>query len=459
LAVINTYNAYIIRMRFLKSICLTVIVTISQIVNSQPFVVDGVVGVVGKNQILYSDVEDQYRQMEAQGVKPLPTKCEMFEELLSQKLLVTQAEVDSIEVGDAEVEMELQQRITYFINQIGSEEKLVAYFNKSILEIKEDMREAVRDQILMQRMRSQITTDANITPSEVKDFYNSLPYDSIPNIDAEVEINQILIYPASSQEAIFEVKEKLLGIRERIVNGENFATLAVLYSEGPSAPKGGDIGWAAKADLDPAYSKVAFSLKVGQVSKIVESAFGYHIIQLLERTEDRVHTRHILMKPKLSINEKENAEARLDSIVKLIRIDTLTFEKAAAYFSMDDDTRMNGGAKINPATGNTRFKLSDFETKEYYIIDELKVGEISEPFESTDDKGKVVFKSIWLRSKSEPHKANLKQDYDLIKQFALQKKEVKIVDQWVAEKIKNTYVEINDPFKDCSFRIKQWSKK
>jgi peptidyl-prolyl cis-trans isomerase SurA len=446
-------------MKLLKIICLVFLFAISPIINSQPFLVDGIVGVVGKNQILYSEIEDQYMQMQAQGVKPLPSKCQLFEELMSQKLLVNQAEIDSIKVEDGEVELELQQRITYFINQIGSEDKLVAYFGKSILEIKEDMREAVRDQILMQRMRAQITTDANITPSEVKDFYNSLPKDSIPNIDAEVEINQIFIYPTSNEDAIYEVKQKLLGIRERIINGENFATLAVLYSEGPSSPKGGDIGWASKADLDPAYAKAAFALKVGQVSKIVESAFGYHIIQLLERTEDRIHTRHILMKPKISIKEKENAEARLDSIIRLIRIDTLTFEKAAVYFSQDEDTRMSGGAKVNPATGNTRYKLSEFETKEYYIINELKIGEISEPFESTDDKGKSVFKAVWLRSKSDPHPANLKQDYDLLKQIALQKKESKIVDDWVAAKAKNTYVEINDPFKDCSFRIKEWSKK
>jgi len=446
-------------MKLLKLIFFVVIVTISPIIHSQPFMVDGIVGVVGKNQVLYSDIEDQYMQLEAQGVKPLPSKCSLFEELLSQKLLVNQAEIDSIKVEDGEVELELQQRITYFINQIGSEDKLVAYFGKSIIEIKEDMREAVRDQILMQRMRSQITTDANITPSEVKDFFNNLLPDSIPNIDAEVEINQILIYPSSSQEAIYGVKEKLLGIRERIVNGENFATLAVLYSDGPSASKGGDIGWASKSDLDPAYAKAAFALKEGQVSKIVESAFGYHIIQLMERTEDRIHTRHILMKPQISIEAKEKAEARLDSIIKLIRIDTLTFEKAAIYFSMDEDTRMSGGVKVNSASGNTKFKLSDFETKEYYTLKDLKVGEISEPFESTDDKGKIVFKSIWLRSKTEPHKANLKQDYDLIKQIALQKKEVKIVDEWITEKLKNTYVKINEPFKDCSFRISTWSKK
>jgi peptidyl-prolyl cis-trans isomerase SurA len=446
-------------MKLLKIAFLSLFVSISLLINSQPYIIDAVVGVVGKNQVLYSEIEDQYMQLQAQGVKPLPSRCQILEELLSQKLLVNQAEVDSIEVNDGEVQLELEQRITYFINQIGSEEKLVEYFGKSILEIKEDMRDAVRDQILMQRMRAQITTDANITPNEVKNYYNSLPADSVPNIDSEVELSQIVIYPSSSEAAILEVKDKLLKMRERIMNGDNFATLAVLYSEGPSAPKGGDIGWAAKADLDPAYAKAAFALKKGQVSKIIESAFGYHIIQLMDRTEDRVLTRHILMKPKITVEEKEKAKARLDSIIQLVRIDTLKFDEAAMIFSMDEDTRMSGGNRINAATGNTKFKVSEFDTKEYYILKDLKIGEISEPYEYTDTKGKLVYKSIMLKSKSEPHKANLKQDFELIKQMAMHQKESEIVDNWVKEKIRNTYILINEPYKDCTFRIEGWLKK
>jgi peptidyl-prolyl cis-trans isomerase SurA len=437
---------------------LIIVVLVSARLGAQPFVADKIVGVVGKNQILYSEIEDQYLQMQAQDEKHLLSKCQIFEDILAQKLLVNQAAIDSIEVDESEVDAELEQRINYFINQIGTEAKLVEYFGKSILEIKQDMRDAVRDQILMQRMRQEIISNSTITPSDVKDFFNNMPPDSIPFIDAEVEINQIVIYPATSEEAVLEVREKLLDLRQRILNGENFATLAVLYSEDNSASRGGDIGWASKSELDPVYAKAAFALQKKQVSKIVESAYGCHIIQLIDRTEDRVQTRHILLKPKISIEEKEKAKARLDSILRLIRIDTLTFEKAAIYFSQDEDTKLNGGLRINPANGNTHFELNQFATSEYYIIRDLQVGEISNPFESTDDKGKLVYKTIRLKSKTEPHKANLKQDFELIKQMAMEKKQNEIVDNWLKEKIKNTFIRINEPYKDCDFRLKGWSK-
>jgi len=446
-------------MKFITNFCHTTFFLLFVYnLSSQPYLIDKIVGVVGKNQILFSEVEEQYLQMEAQGIKPLPSKCEVFEELLAQKLLVNQAEVDSLVVDELNVEMEMNDRIKYFINQIGTEQKLIEYFGKSILEIKEDMRESVRDQMLMQMMRQEITSSLSITPVEVKNYYNNLPADSIPYIDAEVTINQIVIYPASSEDAIFEVREKLLNLRQRIVDGENFSTLAVLYSEGPSSSRGGDIGWASKSDLDPAYSKAAFALKEGQVSKIVKSSFGYHLIQLIERSDDRIHTKHILMKPKISFEEKEKAITRLDSIVQLIRIDTLTFEKAAIFFSQDEDTKMNGGLRVNPMTGNTSFKLDQFETKEYYIIRDLKVGEISETFESSDDKGNLVYKVIRLKSKTEPHRANLKQDFELLKNMTKQVKQNEIVDDWIEEKIKSTYIRINEPYDECTFRLKGWTK-
>jgi peptidyl-prolyl cis-trans isomerase SurA len=424
----------------------------------QPILIDKVVAVVGKKQILYSDIEDQYLQMQAQGIKPLPSRCEMLEDLMTQKLLVNQAEVDSITIDPGQVELELNERINYFVNQIGSEQKLVEYFGKSILEIKEDMYDAISDQMLMQRMRGEITAGMSVTPQDVRSYFNSLPKDSIPYIDAEVEVNEIVIRPSSSQEAVFTVREKLLEIRQRILNGENFATLAVLYSEGPSAPKGGDIGWVSKADVDPSYAKAAFALKKGQVSKIVESEFGYHIIQLLEKTEDRFHSRHILMRPKVTIEEKTKAKERLDSLVTLIRLDTITFERAAMYISDDEDTKNNGGLRVNPYTNNTRFKLDQFETKEYIIIRDLQVGEISKPYESEDVKGNFVYKVLRLKSKTEPHKANLRQDYELLKQMATQKKQNEVVKDWVKEKIESTYIRIEDPYEDCTFQIKGWKK-
>lgn len=443
---------------YLRSSVIITLLVFSIQARTQSVMLDKIVGVVGKNQVLYSDIEEQYMQYVAQGVKPLPSKCEIFEDLLSQKLLVNQADVDSLVVDAAQVEMELSDRINHFIGQIGSEEKLIEYFGKSILEIKEDMRDAVRDQMLMQRMQMEITSHTTITPMEVRNYYKNLPKDSIPYINAKVELNQIVLYPSTNEKAVFEVRERLLALRERIVNGENFATLAVLYSEGPSASKGGDIGWGSKAELDPAYTKAAYALKKGQVSKIVESQFGFHIIQLIDRNEDRIHTRHILMKPKISYKSKEKAMALLDSIATLIRIDTLTFERAAQRFSQDVDSRANGGLKVNPYTGNTSYELDQFEGKEYFLVRDLKVGEISEPYESKDDKGKIVFKMMRLKTKTEPHVATVKDDYEILKKMTSYVRESEIVEEWVQEKIKSTYIRINDPYCDCTFRLKGWQQ-
>ncbi|MBN1953187.1 MAG: peptidylprolyl isomerase [Bacteroidales bacterium] len=444
--------------RFSGSWMVWLIMSAAPLAAQQPVLVDKIVAVVGKNQVLYSDVEDQYLQFKAQGLKPMPSKCVIFEDLLSQKLLVNQAAVDSITVDEMQVELELNERINYFVGQIGSEQKLIEYFGKSILEIKEDMRDAIRDQMLMQRMRSEITSDMSVTPQEVKNYFNSLPKDSIPYIDAVVEINQLVIKPTSSEQAVFDVREKLLNIRERIVNGENFATLAVLYSEGPSSPRGGDIGWSTKAQMDPDYWKAAYALKEGQVSKIVESSFGYHIIQLLEKSEDRIHTRHILMRPKVSLLEKQAAKSRLDSLVTLVRLDTMTFEEAALRFSTDEDTRAGGGLKVNPMTGKTAFEFDEFESKEYIIIRDMEVGEISKPFETTDEKGNAVYKVIRLKSKTEPHRANLKQDFELLKEMTSREKQDVIVDEWVQEKIESTYIRLEAPYDECKFRIKEWQK-
>lgn len=423
---------------------------------SQPYIADKIVAVVGKSTILYSDIEEQYLQYKAQN--QTVDRCEILEELLAQKLLVTYAEIDSIEVTDGEVELELEQRMTYFINQIGSEEKLVEYFNKSVLEIKADMRDMVREQLLMNRMQNEIVKNISVTPKEVKEFYNSLNPDSIPLIESEVELNQIVRYPKSSEDEIYEVRKKLLEIRERIMNGESFETLAVLYSEGPSATRGGDIGWAAKSELDPAYAKAAFSLKKNHVSKIVESSFGFHIIQLLDKTEDRIKTRHILMKPKISYDEKQKVLNKLDSLARNIRLDSIKFETAAMYISQDEDTRLNGGQRVNPKTMNTKFQVDEFSGKEYYVIRNLKVGEISDPFEAEDDKGKTVYKIVKLQSRTEPHRANLKQDFDLAKNMAIADKRGKMVDNWITQNLKDVYFRIEDPYKDCDFRIKSWKK-
>jgi peptidyl-prolyl cis-trans isomerase SurA len=428
--------------------------------NAQSIIVDEIVATVGDKKILYSDIEREYIQYLAQGNDPEPDlRCTILESLLTQKLMINQAQVDSIEVTDLQVEMSLDERMQYYINQIGSEEKLEQYFNKSIIEMKEDFRDAVREQILTDKMRLEIVKNLKITPSEIRAFYRNLPPDSIPYINAQVEVSQIVLYPASSDEAVLEVREELLDLRQRIINGENFATLAVLYSEDQgSAAKGGDIGYVYKSEVDPEYAKAAAGLKVGQVSRIVESAFGYHIIQLIDRSGDRIHTRHILMKPKISIEEKIRTQERLDSILTLIRLDSIKFETAAMLFSGDKDTRLNGGQLINPQTGNAKFELDQFDTRDYIVINKLSVGEISDSYETVDNKGKVIFKIVKLRSRSNPHVANLKEDYNLFKRMATSNKENEIFMNWISDKIKTTYIKIDDKFKNCHFAIDGWVK-
>ncbi len=431
-----------------------------QNISAQVRIIDEVVAVVGDKRILYSDIEQNYLQQKAQGEKvDEGSKCSILENLLVQKLLLNQAEIDSLEITDSQVDQELDSRMKYFINAIGSEEKLEEYFKKSTLEIKEDFRDEIRDGLLTGKMRQVITEGLSVTPSEVRAYFKDIPEDSLPYINAEVEYNQILMYPRTNEKAVIDVRERLLSIRERITNGESFATLAVVYSEDPgSAVKGGDIGWMAKNELEPEYAKVAFTLKKGQVSKIVESAFGFHIIQCLDRTEDRVHTRHILLRPNIDPNEKKYVISKLDSLNRLVRLDSIKFDVAAMRWSEDVDTKVNGGQAVNPYKGGTFWGMDEFRPNELNIINSLKVGEISEPYESMDSKGKTAYKVIWLKKRTNPHLGNLKDDYNLFKAKAAQVKQNKLVDEWVEEKIKTTYIKISDKYKSCPFQMNGWLK-
>jgi peptidyl-prolyl cis-trans isomerase SurA len=431
-----------------------------QNLSAQRKIIDEVVAVVGDKRILYSDVEQSYLQQKAEGEKvDEDSKCTILENMLVQKLLLNQSEIDSLEVTDSQVDQELDSRMKYFINAIGSQEKLEEYFKKTTLEIKEDFRDEIRDGLLTAKMRQKITEGLSVTPSEVRTYFKTIPQDSLPYINSEVEYNQILMYPKSTEKSIIDVREKLLNIRERIMNGESFATLAVVYSEDPqSAVKGGDIGWMAKTELEPEYAKVAFTLKKGQISKIVETAFGFHIIQCLDRTEDRVHTRHILLRPTIAADERKHIIARLDSVIRMVRLDSVKFDDAAVRWSEDKDTKLNGGQAVNPYKGGTFWGMDEFRPNELSIINSLKVGEISEPYESMDSKGKTAYKVIWLKKRTNPHVGNLKDDYNLFKARAAQSKQNELVDEWVEEKIKTTYIKISDAYRSCPFKMHGWLK-
>jgi len=425
----------------------------------QPRILDRVVAIVGDYKILQSDIENLYLQYQAENINiDGDTKCVILEDYLAQNLLLNQAKIDSIEISESQVEMQLDARLDYFINQIGSQERLEQYFKKTILEIKEDFRDLIRDQLITQEMRNTITTDVTITPSEVRQFFNRLPEDSIPYIDAKIEINQIVLYPPYSEEATLEVRQHLLDLRKRITAGENFSTLAVLYSEHPTAPKGGELGFMGRGEMDPDYAKAAFSLKKGQVSNIVQTEMGFHIIQMIERRDERVNTRHILIKPKVDVEGIQKTISRLDSIANLIRNDSITFELAARYFSQDIKTNVNGGQMVNPVDLSTMFEIDELQPAEYEVLREMNVGEISDPFEAQDENAKTVYKIMKINSSTKPHKANIKEDYILLQQAALEAKRNEVIKDWINEKIGTTYIHIDGSFKGCEFANPAWQQ-
>lgn len=418
---------------------------------AQPIVIDRVIGIIGDFNILQSDVEQEYLQMKMSQQKLDPSvRCAIYNSYIERKLLMNQAKIDSVEVGPDMVELQMEARLDYFISQFGSEQEMEDYFSKSIFDIKDDLREAIQEQMITDQVRRSIIEDVTTTPSDVKNFFRSMDPDSIPYINTKVELEQIVTYPNYSEEAVYEVKERLLELRKRVQEGEDFGTLAVLYSEAPEAARRGEIGFMTRSQLDKAYADAAWALKPGQVSKIVESSFGYHIIQMIERRGDRINTRHILMNPKADANAMQKAIGKLDSLRTVIEADSISFDWAAKYFSEDEKTSVNGGLVVNPQTNASSFELDELPTKDYYTIRYMEIGDLSEPFESTDHNHKVCYKMLYLKSRTEPHRANLKQDYMLLQNMALAEKNNEVMNAWYEEKKQSTYISIDPAFRDCA---------
>jgi len=423
-------------------------------------VIDQVVAVVGGEHILLSDIEQELLRQKMEGS---PTgennRCDVLEQILIQKLLLTQAKIDSLKTNESSVEMEIDRRLKYFTSQLGSEKALENYFNKPIYEIKNDLREAIREQLLTQQMRQKIVDKVKITPAEVKSFYKNIPSDSLPTVPEQYELQQIMIYPPSTEEAKLQVREKLLEIRNRILQGERFSTLAVAYSEDrASAIRGGELGFRYREELVKAFADAAFNLKEGQISQIVETEYGFHIIQLIEKRDNQVNVRHILMKPQFSGDMLAQAMSKLDSISTLIKADSLTFEAAAMRFSQDKKSFLNGGLVINPYNNTSLFEKEQLQPADFYAIRDLKEGEMSAPFESRDEHANVVFKVIKVKRIIPAHKANLKDAYAIIQNIAKVSMENEILQEWLDGKIKSTYIRVDEPFRNCSFRSKGWVK-
>ena len=420
-------------------------------------VIDEVIGVIGNHIILKSDVEAQYLQYRTEvGLdgSEQEVKCRLFETMLFNKLLLHYAEVDSVEVQDQQVERTIDMRLGYFISQFGSIKAMEEYYAKPMADIKEDMRVMIKEQMLSERKKGEITENVTITPSEVKSYYKNIHPDSIPVISSEYEFGQITQTPQISESVRKNAHDKIKSLRERIHNGEKFETLAILYSEDPgSASKGGETGLTARGQWDPNFTAAAFKLKPGEISDIVESKFGYHILKLIERKGDYINVRHILILLKPSIQDIARATTKLDSIAKLIRIDSLTFEKAVIENS-DDPGRFTGGLMINRNTGNSLFSLEELDRSISYELDKMEIGDISNTLSYRTEDGEDAYRILYLKSKSLPHKANLLEDYDQVQEWALNKKYQKIIDQWVNESIPNTFIRIHKDYQSCSYKYK-----
>jgi peptidyl-prolyl cis-trans isomerase SurA len=423
--------------------------------------VDGVIAVVGGNAILKSDIESQYLQFRAQGIikgSPLTVKCQILDNMLYMKLLLHQSQVDSIKVTDAQVESEMDRRMRYFISQAGSPDKLEEYYQKSLLEIKSELRDIIREQMLTEQEQQKITKDLSITPSEVKAFYRKINKDSIPLINAELEIGIIVKQPVIGTEEKQVVVAKLKAFKERIAKGDEFATLAVLYSEDPgSAKQGGELGMFKRGDMRPEFEAAAFRLKQpGDISDIVETDDGFHILQLVERRGEYINVRHILLQPQVSPQNLARAKQSIDSVAALITAKKITFEEAVQKYS-DDLSKNNGGLLVNSTTGTTKFEtsqLSQLDPKVFFIVDKLKTGEISPSVVMKTERGKQEYRIYYLKDRTNPHRANLEEDYARIQQVALDKKREKALDEWVSTKLATTFVSISEQYRNCDFKRK-----
>ena len=454
-------------------LCLLTLLSMQVFAQKQSQVVDKIVAVVGKNVILQSDVENQYMQYRLQGGAEgsyQSLHCEILESLLFQKLMLNQAEMDSLTIEDDVVDAEMTRRISGYMAGFGSQEKMEAYFGKTMPEIKDELRPIIKDGMLQEQVMAKIIENVVVTPSEVKSFYKNMPQDSIPMVSPEYEIAQIVKRPPVSIDEKLEVKDRLYQIRKRILSGESsFSTMAILYSEDPgSARKGGELGLTGKGEWAPAFETAAFNLREGEISEVIETEFGFHIIQLIERRDDMVNCRHILLTAKVPVEALEKAKNELDSVATLIHSGEMTFDEACKKFS-DDDTKNNGGYILNPATAGNRISVTDLQELEQYpqyaefknlafVISRLEEGEFSEPVPMYTRDSQDAYRIVMVKKKVEAHKANLTDDYNLIQGWALEQKKQQAREKWIREKANKAYIRIDENFADCEFNF-DWTQK
>jgi peptidyl-prolyl cis-trans isomerase SurA len=430
---------------------------------AQNNVIDEVVWVVGDEAILKSDVETERMNAQYEGRRfDGDPYCVIPEQLAVQKLFLHQAEIDSIEVSDQDVLAEVEMRTNWFIDQMGSKEKMEEYFNKTSSQIREMLRETVRNSKLVQKMQQQIIGNVKLVPADVRRYFNNLPADSIPYVPTQVEVQIITVEPKIPQEEIERVKKTLRDYTDRVESGEiSFSLLARMYSEDPgSARRGGEYGFQSRSQLVPEFANVIFNMTdPKKISKVFETEYGYHIAQLIEKRGDRVSYRHILIKPKVDEKELEAGLLRLDSIANDVRKGTFTFEEAATYLSQDKETRNNKGLMVNPNTGTARFEMQDLAQVSQEIavaVEGLNIGEISKPIVMLNKRGKEVCAIVKLKSRIDGHKATMSEDYQRLKAIVQDKLAQEKLEKWIREKQKKTYVRINENWVNCEFKYPGW---
>ena len=430
-------------------------------------VIDEVIWVVGDEAILMSDVESARMQAAMEGTKwNGDPDCVIPEQIAVQKLFKHQAQIDSIEVTDADVAAEVEQYINYWLEMVdGSRERLEEYRHKPLSQIRNDLREDLKDRRMVQKMKQKLVEDISVTPAEVRRYFKDMPQDSLPFVPTEVEVQIVQLTPRITVDELNRVKDELRGYTDRINKGEtSFQTLARLYSEDPgSARRGGEIGFSGRTMLDPAFAAVAFNLTdPKKVSKIVESEFGFHIIQLIEKRGDKVNVRHILKKPVVSDEAVEKALGRLDSIANDIRAEKFSFEEAASLISDDKETRNNKGLMSNSdmQTGRitSRFQMQDLPPEVAKVVDTMQVGQVSRAFTMINQRGKTVCLVAKLKNRIDGHKASISEDFQTLKDVVLQRRQNERVHQWVVDKIKSVYTRLNENYKDCKFEYEGWIK-
>ncbi|MBS7245520.1 MAG: peptidylprolyl isomerase [Bacteroidales bacterium] len=427
-------------------------------------IVDRAAAVIGNELILVSDVESEVQMLRTKGYgSDRNVRCEVLEKMMEQKLFLIQSRIDSLTVNQDMVESNLSQQIDQIRTALGGDEQVEEYFHKPLYKLRSEWRKQFEDQSLIQQEQQEVVKQLpEVTPYDVKVFLDSTDENDLPVVPQMYQLSQICIYPDREAAAI-AVKEKLLDIRERIINGEKFSTLARLYSEDPgSARKGGELGMASKSIFWPAFSDAAMSLKPGIISQIVETPDGFHLIEVLDKKGDMFNARHILLKPEYTAADREKAFARLDSLKTMIDTSEISFELAARYYSEDPATRTNGGQMADPNTGSSYFAIDELKPQDYAAIKDLKPGEISEPVESLDNEGRdgnLVYKIIRLDKIVPSHTATFERDYTELRNIVQQKKQVEALESFVDQKIGTTPIMIDPLFGDCDFKRSAWLEK